>query len=133
MNARAKSAIILLATLVVGIVLGALVASRVINHRLDELRRMRSRGGFSQALENVVQPSSDLQREQIHVILGRSHTRMDSINAEWRSRIRASSDSLRSELEDVLDAEQYERMTKWFEDSRSRRNRDASRRDRNQK
>lgn len=126
MNPKVKSALVLVVTLIVGGVLGALIASRAINDRLEKIRDMRSRGGFSEALEAAVQPNSDLQREQLQAILTRSRARLDSINAEWRSEIHENSDLLRADLDSILEPEQSERVQKFFEGNRKHNNSDRN-------
>ncbi len=131
MKARTKSALLLLATLGVGVLIGALAASAVLNLRLDQLRALRERGGFTQRVEEVIQPQDEAQREAIHAVLERSHNRFRRAQQRFFAEFSANRDSLRAELAPLLTPDQQARLDEWFaRDRRGRRERGRSDRDR---
>ena len=69
MNARTKSILIIVATLLLGIVIGALGAGTLFNQRVETLQALREDDGFMFFLERVVEPVDEAQRQEIRVVL----------------------------------------------------------------
>ena len=135
MKARTKSALLLVATLVVGLLVGAVTTGSIVNHRLDELKAMRSRGGFTGMLERVIEPTDEAQRAQIRAVLERSEARFSETRRECRGFFATGRDSMRADLASVLTPAQQTRLDQWLSrDWRSRnghrgRNGKSSKRD----
>ncbi len=125
MKARTKSALLLVATLVVGLLVGAVTTGSIVNHRLDELKAMRSRGGFTGMLERVIEPTDEAQRAQIRAVLEGSEARFSEALRECRGFHIAARDSMRADLASVLTPAQQTRLDQWL--SRDRRSRNGHR------
>ncbi len=125
MKARTKSALLLVATLVVGLLVGAVTTGSIVNHRLDELKAMRSQGGFTGMLEEVIKPTDEAQRAQIRVVLEGSEARFSEALRECRGFHIAARDSMRADLASVLTTAQQTRLDQWL--SRDRRSRNGHR------
>ncbi|MFQ5569222.1 MAG: hypothetical protein ACE5G0_06080 [Rhodothermales bacterium] len=123
MNARTKSIFLLFATLVVGLLVGGFATSALHNQRLERIRNLSSRGGFIDMMDEVIQPTSETQRTQIHAVLERSEARFSEARNECRVRYAAARDSMRAELAPLLTADQQTRFEEWLaRDRRPRRN-----------
>ena len=110
MSPRTKSVLLLLATLIIGLVLGALINGYFVRQRLARIGDFMNPAAFGGRIEEVVQPTSDEQREAIRRVLDSAAPRAVDIMRESRSRMRALNDSVRSELEDILTPEQMQRL-----------------------
>ncbi|WP_456424618.1 hypothetical protein [Rhodocaloribacter sp.] len=120
MNARTKSALILLVTLAVGILIGSLATSAVINHRIEQLAELRRPTGFSLMLERVIRPQDETQREQIRAILEEAGARMAELRRSHFSELKSIIDSTRARLDPILTPEQKQRLEAWFSRDRKR-------------
>ena len=106
MNIKVKTMSILIVTLVIGMVLGALIHGAVMQNRLKQTAfRMRTPMGFIQRMERVIQPD-DSQRAEMRKILQKHFQKIDRYQAE----IAGKMDSLRIELETILTEKQKERL-----------------------
>lgn len=106
MNIKVKTVSILVFTLVIGMVLGALIHGAVMRNRFKQTAfRMRTQWGFVERMERVIQPD-DSQREEMRKILRKHFQKMNQFQAEMS----VIMDSLRIELEPILTKEQKERL-----------------------
>lgn len=110
MTARAKSTLILFATLALGLVLGSLITGAVVNRRLDRIAEMRTARGMAFFLERVIQPESEEQREEIRAVLDHVAPAFTEEFRASRERMRTLSDSLRVALEPLLTDAQKVRL-----------------------
>lgn len=109
---RTKSIALLVATLLLGIVLGAVLNAWWARERFERLRRLRTPGGFEQIVTRSLEPTSPEQRQEIEIVVGRTAQRLDSLRARhWRA-VRATVDSMRIDLEPILTDEQQEVLTR---------------------
>ncbi len=118
MTTRTKSILIITASVVAGVVIGALAVGAVVNHRVDELRALRRPAGFAPMIERVIQPQDGQQRREIQEALRRAAERNMELRMYMHERHFMILDSLRSDLEDVLTEEQMERLTEWVKRQR---------------
>lgn len=110
MQTRTKSALLLLAVLVLGIVIGMLVSGVLHNRRMDRIARIRTGPGIVQLVERAVQPESEEQRAQIHEIMEGAAPRFAEMFQRTQEEMRTLSDSVMSELEAILTPEQFENL-----------------------
>ena len=110
MQTRTKSAFLLLAVLALGVVIGILVSGVLHNRRMDRLARIRTGPGIVQLVERAVQPESEEQRAQIREIMEGAAPRFAETFQRTQEEVRTLSDSVMSELEAVLTAEQLESL-----------------------
>jgi hypothetical protein len=110
MNTKAKSTLVLLGVLLIGIIIGALGSSLVRrNIWQDRVERFRSPEGFSERLMHIIQPDQR-QADQVRQILLKHHEKMEKITDQSRSMIKLHADSLLIDLKPVLTDEQMERL-----------------------
>src|SRR5690606_16708428 len=98
MSPRTKSVLIIIATLLIGVVVGALLNARLAERRIERIASMRSERGFVRYMEHIVQPHDDEQRQALRDVLERAGQRMAEHQMRTRSEARALFDSTRAEL-----------------------------------
>ena len=112
MNTKSKSIIMIVATLLLGIIIGifagGLIHTRIFQERIS---RFRSPEGFFMRMEKVIQPTPE-QANQLRNILSEHHKIAREMARESHLRMRALDDSLRQKLESILTPEQLERFSK---------------------
>ena len=108
MKIEFKTAIILILTLIVGMILGALIYGTVMrSHVKQTALRLRTPGGFIRRME-MVMDLDESQRDRVHEILLNHHEKMVQLGFE----VRVMMDSLQKELEPILTKEQMNRLKK---------------------
>lgn len=110
MTIDARSSIILLVTLLLGIVIGALGAGAVAQRRSEHLRELRLRGMFVNHMERIIQPRDDEQWEAIRPILEETGRRNYAIMDSTHGRLEVEMEQMREELAPHLDESQRERV-----------------------
>lgn len=106
MNTRVKTILVIVITLAIGMVLGALIHGAVMRNRVKDMAfRMRSNEGFMRRMEMIIQPDES-QREALRKILRKHFQNM----SQYQENFRAMMDSLRTELEPILTEEQKKRL-----------------------
>ena len=108
---RTKSIALLVATLLLGIVLGAVLNAWWAHERFERIRRLRTAGGFEQMVLRTVEPQSPEQREEIEQVVMGAAERLDSLRARHWGELRSVIDSMRVELEPVLTDEQMQALS----------------------
>ena len=81
MKLHAKSISVLVATLLIGITIGALGWSTVHNQREDRLREMRRQGGLYGYLDRYIDPVDSLQEGRLRSL---SSAYQDTLSCFWR-------------------------------------------------
>lgn len=109
MRIETKSAVILLATLLLGILIGGLAAGAIAQRRASRVAELRERG-FAMQLERIIEPRDDAQREAIQAVLSAAAERNRETMESAREEIRGSLEEMREALEPLLDEDQRERL-----------------------
>ncbi len=119
MNTKTKSALVLLGTLVLGVVIGVLAQTALHNQRMEKARSLRNRGALPEVIERVVKPRNEEQEEAIQALVGRYETQLsDKLREFWSSRS-AIFDSMHQALVDsVLFDDQVTALDEWRERNR---------------
>ena len=110
MNTRTKSSLVIIGTLLIGMVLGAVITGAVMRNRVfDRMERLRTVEGFRHRMERIIQPDED-QRAKVNEILEEHFSRMHRLGEVMRQDFETRNDSLYQELEVVLRPDQIERL-----------------------
>ncbi len=121
MSITRSAAILLIATLAIGVVLGMLGAGAM-RPRLEGPppregpsgppgpRGQGRPGGFAEHMQQVIEPRGPEQAAAVRVVVERTAARNHALIEQLNGSLRASVDSMRSELGPLLDAEQRERL-----------------------
>ena len=110
MTVRTKSVLMLAATLVLGMVLGALLFGSVQRHRFRHALSLARPQHFTTDLARVLQPRDDVQAKQIGAILDRLDTHMRNDRQQRAEVMQARLDSLEAHLSPILSEEQRARL-----------------------
>jgi Spy/CpxP family protein refolding chaperone len=113
MNTKVKIALIIIMTLVLGIVLGAMLNRAFIRYRIRRAFADRNPVGMVAFMEKNIQPTPD-QREQIREILERHRIKTEEIREKFMEEMRQEFESLDAELDPILTPEQKKRLKRRF-------------------
>ncbi len=117
MNIKVKTALIIISTLIIGIIFGALLSRVYMHHRIRRAFTMISPARFIPVLEQTISPTPE-QREQIRKIIQKHAKNVAELQRNLRDGMESSFESLRKELDAVLTPEQKERLEKMMRDRR---------------
>ena len=110
MTIDARSSLILLATLLLGIALGALGAGALAQRRSEHLRELRPRGMFVDHMEQIIRPRDQAQWEEIRPIVEETGRRNYAIMDSTHGRLEAEMERMRERIAPHLDDAQRERL-----------------------
>ncbi len=137
MTARTKSILLLLGTLLIGMLLGVFIHSRMVEDRIERLTSLRSQAGFVQFVDKMIEPTDDAQREAIRTVLEDAAAALDVHHAENRVALEEIMGSFRASLDSLLTEEQLqalnERMERAWKYRKGSRSRHSDRRDTSRK
>lgn len=108
MNARSRSRLVLGATLLLGMLLGALLVGAVGQWRAG--RGGPGPDGFIRHIERVIGPRDEEQRRAVLPILEAAALRNEEIVGQGHEQLRATLHAMIEQLEPLLDADQLERL-----------------------
>ncbi|CAN5459094.1 hypothetical protein BH09GEM1_BH09GEM1_33870 [soil metagenome] len=116
MNVSRTAALLLLATLVVGIALGALGAG-ALRPRLERgppppppEAGPRGSGGFAEHMMSVIEPTDSAQASAVRAVVERAAARNRRIIQDLNGSLKASVDSMRAKLAPMLTPDQRDRL-----------------------
>ncbi len=110
MGTRIKSTLLILATLVIGGIIGALIHAQVSEQRFERLESLRTNRGFARFIDRVIEFDTPEQREQVLDIVDAASVRLFENMQKTRRESRAILDSTRAKLAEVLSEEQLEQL-----------------------
>ncbi len=110
MNSQGKIIAVLLATLLLGGVLGALLVGTLRGERDQERERLRAEGGIVNHFERTIEPESEEQREAIRGVLIPWEARNRRLLRRTHLAMKRGFDSILLELKPLLNDEQMERL-----------------------
>jgi hypothetical protein len=108
MTIQLKSTLVVLATFLLGMVIGGL-GDHWLMRPLFNAREFRHPAGFLQFNEQVIQPQKS-QRDTVRAILLKYHQKFEALAQQHRSELTAMLDTLHLELAPVLTEEQRSRL-----------------------
>ena len=126
MNLKVKTTLIIIATLIFGIICGALLSRAYLHYRIRKAVVMVNPNRFMPFLERVINPTPE-QREQIRTIIQDHAVEVLEIRKEFEKSMTSSFESLRKELDSVLTPEQKRRLEKSMRERRPWMRRDRPR------
>jgi Spy/CpxP family protein refolding chaperone len=109
MKTNTKTVLIIVATLVIGILIGALGTGFMAHRFGRRLPHMEHGEMFVEGMLDLIDPAPE-QEDQIRGILTRHAQQFTEITGDFREEISVLVDSLRAELDSVLTEEQKERL-----------------------
>ena len=112
MNMKLKTSLIIIITLIVGMVIGAMVNRAFLHNRVQRVFQKRTPNVFVQSYLAAIKPD-EKQRKQIREILDRNARIMSEIREKNREDLETAMDTMNAELEAVLTPEQMERLEQY--------------------
>lgn len=109
MNAKSKSFLLLLITLLVGILLGFLLKTKIIDDRFEQMRGMKKPDGMLNMMINIIEPSEE-QLKELKPILEKHQSRFDTVMIESQDKMKVLIDLLNEDLSKVITKEQMKRL-----------------------
>ncbi|HUF11566.1 MAG TPA: hypothetical protein VMN78_00535 [Longimicrobiales bacterium] len=110
MSPRARSAAVLLGTLVLGIVLGALGLGAFMHHHHHSMRELHDPDGLVSHMLDAIEPRDEAQRQAILPHLRRAADATTAEFAPVHERLMAELSALRDSLRPILTDEQMRRL-----------------------
>ena len=109
-KALVKPLSILLATLLIGALIGASVTGAIVRQRLDTVRAFASSDGFTAQLVKVIEPVSDEQQAAIEPLLRQAGRDIEDVVGVTRVEIFLVMEGLETALADHLTETQLQRL-----------------------
>lgn len=113
MKVDVRSALVLLVTLLLGALIGALVLGQMQQRRLGAARELRRPGGFVEHLESVIRPRDSAQAAVLQPLLETTARRNAELMQQRNRVMREELDALVEQLRPLLDADQLERLERF--------------------
>jgi hypothetical protein len=109
MNLHIKTALVLLTTLIIGFVLGALTVPYFAMHRVRHFAGLRQPRGFVAFFEKIIQPT-EAQKDTVHAILTKHFEKFNNLADEHRDTLVQLHKDLIKDLSSILSDEQKQRL-----------------------
>lgn len=118
---RRRSILIILATFLIGILIGALGDGLLEKQRLERGGwRKDGKEAFLQKMFSIIE-ADDAQQEKLRPLILESMAKVDSLQAITDSQVRVIVDALQVKLQPILSEEQMERLKEFHRRGRERR------------
>ena len=111
MNMKVKTTIVIIATLIFGIVLGAMLNRTYMHQRIKRAFDAVNPNRFVMILERAIEPTKE-QKKRIREILQKNAQSVAELRKKLDEGMRTSFMTLQKELDSVLTPEQKERLEK---------------------
>ena len=109
MNIKLKTSLLIIFTLIIGIVIGAMLNRAFLHNRVQRVFQKRAPNVFVQSYVQAIRPEQE-QQKQIQKILDVYAQRMWEIREKNRQDLEVLMEAMQAELETVLTPEQMERL-----------------------
>jgi len=109
MNIKVKITLIIIITLALGIVIGAMLNRALLQHRINRAFSWRSPEFMINNFIDIIEPDQE-QRKLIREILNKNAERMMELRENHRKELQESFESLQKELDLILTPEQKRRL-----------------------
>ncbi len=109
MKMGTKTVLVILITLIIGMVIGALITGAFTRHRIGRFMSMREPGRLGAHVERIIDPDES-QREAVRAILQRHSEQFLKLHSRFEGEMLALRDSLKKDLDPILTEEQKARL-----------------------
>jgi len=113
MNIKVKITFIIIITLAIGIVIGALLNRTLSQNRIKRILERRNPPIFISFYERIIGPDTD-QRVKVREVLNKYAQNFSEIRTNYQEELQSTLESMTAELEPLLTSEQKERLEKGF-------------------
>jgi membrane-associated HD superfamily phosphohydrolase len=119
MNTKTKTSFILIGTLILGVIIGALFSAMIRQQRVRRIEGMPHHERFIKSMERVLQPDKE-QKQLINQVLDKRFDQIAELRDEYQSKIASIFDSIHQDMETVLTEEQKIRLKEQIKNASSR-------------
>ncbi|MGQ9604127.1 MAG: hypothetical protein ACUVUU_07920 [bacterium] len=110
MNLQLKSALIIIVTMIIGILIGTFIVAPLAARRyLAMMETLRHRAGLAYGIERMILPDRS-QKEYVKPVIRKYSERFEMLFQKHRKDVQALVDSLEAELNPLLTEEQKQRL-----------------------
>ncbi len=109
MNIKVKTALIIIITLVMGIIIGAMLNRALLQRRINRAFSWRLPDFMITSIERIIEPDQE-QRKRLREVLRKHSERMMEIREDHRKELQESFESLQKEIDPILTPEQKRRL-----------------------
>lgn len=113
LNIKVKTALILIVTLLIGIVFGAMLYRAIFQNRIKKIMGMGAPEVFVRRFENTIGPTAE-QKSKVRKILDKYAGQFSVINEDHREKMTSLFRAFREELAEVLTPQQMKNMRRGF-------------------
>lgn len=119
---KARSIIIIVGTLIIGIFLGLLTSSLIRHKRIKEFKTYSTPERFIHRFDEILEPTEE-QKKNIYPVIEKFARQNKELRADYREEFRALMKDYHNELEPLLTKEQIEKLNEhsWVQSDRNRR------------
>jgi septal ring factor EnvC (AmiA/AmiB activator) len=115
MEVKTKSYFILIATLILGIIIGVAGSGMLRSYFFEKrMEKIRSPHGFIEHMEEIIKPDPS-QKEELREKLESQQQQFSQLSMQFRTQMDSLNHEFQKELNDILTKEQQERLSKFFE------------------
>jgi hypothetical protein len=111
---KAKPILLILATLIIGFVLGMLTSAQIRNHKLNPVRVFFSEERFREGFYRTIQPDEQ-QKVKIDLVLDKYARKNSELQGNFRKELEASMKDFRKEIDTYLTKDQIARLKEMDE------------------
>jgi len=113
MNLKLKITLIIIVTLIIGVVIGAMAHRAYLQNRIRRTFAWGNPNRFGAVYERMIRPKAN-QSEQIRKILARHAQNISKIRDDYRQKIESEFEAIREEINPLLTPEQKRRLSQFF-------------------
>jgi len=111
MNTKVKSTLIILSVLLIGAAIGFELSELSVRNRFHRIDEFRERHGFVNMFKDIIKPDNN-QLTSVDSILVNYHNHMDSLAKSSMQQVSVQMDSMKADLDKVLNQEQKDHLKK---------------------
>ncbi len=109
MKMETKTVLIILITLIIGMIIGALITGAFARHHIGRFMSMRKPERLGAHVERIIDPDES-QREAVRAVLQRHSEQFLELHSQFEGKMLALRDSLKKDLDPILTEEQKKRL-----------------------
>jgi hypothetical protein len=111
---KTKPILIIIATLIIGFILGMLASAQIRSHKLNPVRFFFSEERFREGFYHIIQPDEQ-QKAKIDVVLDKYAKINSGLQRNFHSEFESSMDNFRKEIDSYLTRDQIARLRQMDE------------------
>jgi hypothetical protein len=111
MNIKLKTTIVIIFTLAIGIIIGAMLNRTLTQNRIKNILSRRDPGRFAALYEKIIEPTPE-QSKLIREVLGKHGKRISEIRKKFHEEMKSEFELMKKKMDSILTPEQKKRLEK---------------------